>query len=100
MKYLGKSKYDSFTLGLVLGLVVPMIIFMIYYLTRYWGMNFPAYMRYLYSGGIFLPILSLCVTPNLLTFFIFIWTKRDASAKGVLAATFVFALYICIMKML
>jgi len=100
MKYLGNSKYDSIVLGTVLGLFTPVVVFMIYYLVRYRGMYFPAYLHYLSEGGTFLPILSLCVVPNLLTFFIFIWTKRDKSARGVLQATFVFAIYICIMKMI
>jgi hypothetical protein len=100
MKYLGKSKYDSVLLGTLLGLFTPVILFMGYYLIRYRGMYFPAYIRYLNAGENFLPILSLCVTPNLLTFFIFIWTKRDKSAKGVLAATIVYASFVCIMKMI
>jgi hypothetical protein len=99
MKYLGNSKYDSVLLGTSLGLAVPIIAFMSYYFIRYTGMNFSAFIRYLSGGGLFLPILSLCVVPNLLTFFIFIWTKRDKSAKGVLGATLVFAIYVCIMKM-
>ena len=99
MKLLGKDKYDSVILGTVLGLLAPTIAFFIYYMIRYRGMYFPAYLHYLYAGGTFLPILSLCVTPNLLIFFIFIWTKRDKSARGVLQATFAFALYVGIMKL-
>jgi hypothetical protein len=100
MKYLGNSKYDSIVLGTLLGLFTPLVVFMLYYFVRYKGMYFPAYLHYLNEGGTFLPILSLCVVPNLLTFFIFIWTKRDKSARGVLQATFVFAIYVCIMKMI
>jgi hypothetical protein len=100
MKYLGNSKYDSVVLGTVVGLLSPLIIFIIYYFIRYSGMYFPAYIHYLSSGGVFLPVLSLCVTPNLLIFFVFIWTKRDKSARGVLQATFVYAIYVCIMKMM
>jgi hypothetical protein len=100
MKYIGKAKYDSVTLGTILGLLTPTVTFIIYYLIRYRGMYFPAYIHYLNSGGLFLPILSLCVVPNLLLFFIFIWTKRDKSARGVLQATFVFAIYVCIMKLM
>lgn len=99
MKPSGKDRYDSIIIGTVLGILVPAIAFFAYYLVRYKGMYFPAYIRYLYTGGTFLPILSLCVTPNLLVFFIFIWTKRDKSARGVLQATFAFALYVGIMKL-
>jgi hypothetical protein len=100
MKYLGKSTYDSVWLGALLGMLVPIVLFMSYYLIRYHGMYFPAYIRYLTAGENFIPIVSLCVTPNLLTFFTFIWTKRDKSSKGVLGATIVYALYVCIMKMI
>lgn len=99
MKFTGKDKYDSVILGTLLGFLVPAIAFMAYYIIRYRGMNFLVYIHYLNLGETFLPILSLCVTPNLLTFFIFIWTKRDKSARGVLQATFVFAIFVCIMKL-
>lgn len=62
-------------------------------------MYFPAFIRYLYGGDTFLPILSLCVVPNLLIFFTFIWTNRDKSARGVLLATIIYAMYVCIMKL-
>lgn len=99
MKHPGKDKYDSTILGTIVGILAPVIAFMIYYLVRYRGMYFPAYIHYLYSGGTFLPILSLCVIPNLLIFFIFIWTKRDKSARGVLQATIAFAVFVGIMKL-
>jgi len=99
MKYLGKQKYDSIVLGTVLGLLAPMTVFIIYYLVGYRGMRLFSFIHYLTVGEIFLPILSLCVTINLLIFFIFIWTKRDKSARGVLQATFVYAIYVCIMKL-
>jgi hypothetical protein len=100
MKYIGNSKYDSIVLGTVLGLLAPAILFSSYYLIRYRGMYFPAYIHYLSAGENLLPIISLCVTPNLLIFYAFIWTKRDKTTQGVLAATFVYAIFVCIMKMI
>ncbi len=99
MKYLGKPKYDSVILGTVIGLLLPSLTFLGYYLIKYRAMSLPAFLHYLTAGEIFLPILSLCVVPNLLIFFIFIWTKRDKSARGVLQATFIYAIYVCIMKL-
>jgi hypothetical protein len=99
MKYLEKPKYDSILLGTIIGLLAPVIVFLTYYLIVFKGMNFSAFYRYLSSGEIFLPVISLCNVPNLLIFFIFIWTKRDKSARGVLQATFIYAIYICIMKL-
>ena len=101
MKYLGKTKYDSVALGAVIGLFGPMLLFIVYYLIAYHGMRFVSFFHYLINGEIFIPIISLsCAGSNLLMFFIFIWTKRDKSARGVLMATFVYAIYVCIMKLI
>lgn len=101
MKYLGKTKFDSVILGTVLGLLAPLLVFVIYYLVAYRGMNLPAFLHYLGNGEMFLPLISLyCAGSNLLLFFIFIWTNRDKSARGVLQATFVYAIYVCIMKLI
>lgn len=100
MKHSGKDKYDSVLFGTILGFLTPTVAFFIYYFIRYWGMYFPAYIHYLYEGETLVPIISLCTVPNLLVFFIFIWTNRDKSARGVLLATIVFALYVCVMKLL
>jgi hypothetical protein len=99
MKYLGKPKYDSILLGTLLGLFAPLVVFLGYYLIAYHGMYLPAFFHYLSNGEIFIPVISLCATINLLIFFIFIWTNRDKSARGVLQATFVYAIYVCIMKL-
>lgn len=93
-----KLKYDSQVLGLVLGLLTPAVFFIIYYFVRFHYMSIFAYFRYMKLGGIFTPTLSLCVVPNLLVFFIFIWTKRDKSARGVLLATFLYAIAVGILK--
>lgn len=101
MKYLPTQKYDSVILGTVLGLLAPMVVLLIYYLIAYHGMNPAAFYHYLTNGEIFVPVISLCCfVSNLLLFFIFIWTKRDKSARGVLQATFVYAIYVCIMKLI
>ncbi len=100
MKYLPKTKYDSITLGTIVGLVAPLLVFIIYYLIAYHGMRLQSFFNYLHNGEIFIPIISLCATINLLLFFICIWTDRDKSARGVLQATFIYAIYVCIMKLI
>jgi len=100
MNYLGKPKYDSITLGTVIGLLAPMLVFIIYYLSLFHGMELSAFFHYLTTMEIFLPVSSLCAVINLLLFFICIWTNRDKSARGILQATFVYAIYVCIMKLI
>jgi len=95
-----KPKYDSVRLGVILGLVSPLFTLMVYYLIYYRQMRLSNFFDYLNSGNIFIPVLSLCVVTNLLVFFIFIWTKKDKSARGVLTATVIYAIYVAIMKIL
>ena len=48
--------------------------------------------------GVHFKLISICVFPNLLAFFIFIWTNYLKSARGVLLATFIYAFIIFIGK--
>lgn len=43
-------------------------------------------------------VVSLAVLPNLLLFFIFIWTNRNFSARGVIFATLLLAFFMLILK--
>jgi hypothetical protein len=95
-----EPKYDSVRLGVALGVVSPLVTLMVYYLIYYRQMHLSSFFEYLNSGNIFIPVLSLCVVTNLLVFFIFIWTKRDKSARGVLTATVIYAAYVAVMKIL
>ena len=94
-----KRSYNATWVGLVTGLVVPIIIFTGYYLILHRRMLIISFFHYLNLGNIFTPILSLCIIPDLLLFYIFIWTKRDKSAWGVVAAVIIYALLLAIMKM-
>ncbi len=101
MKYIGKSKLDSVLIGTIAGLLAPILVFIIYYLIMYHGMNIGAFFHYLTNGEIFVPVISLCCfAANLPLFFACIWTNRDKSARGVLQATFIVAIYVCIMKLI
>jgi hypothetical protein len=100
VKYLPSQKYDNKILGTILGLIDPFIVFILFYLIMYHGMSMRVFIHYMGVGEIFVPTLSLCVAGiNLLTFFICIWTNREKSAWGILQATFVYAIIICIVKL-
>jgi hypothetical protein len=43
-------------------------------------------------------VVSLAAIPNLLLFFLFIWTKRNFSARGVIFATLLLAFVMLILK--
>lgn len=94
-------KYDSQLFGAILGIVAPIVFLVLYYFTRYHGMRMAAFIRYLSSGSILIAVLSICAfVGNLLTFYIFIWTDRDKSARGVVLTTIIIAVVVGILKSL
>lgn len=81
-------------------MLCPIVTFGIYYLVLHRVMPIVDFIKYLRGGEIFVATLSLCVIPNLLLFFIFIWTNRDQSSKGVVFATILYAGYVAVTKIM
>jgi len=100
MKISVKSKKNNVQLGLLLGLLIPTLTFILVYYVKFDAITFREFVVLLNSRAVFTQVLSLCVLPNLLVFFIFIWTNRMLSARGVLIATFVCTLLILSLKII
>jgi hypothetical protein len=95
-----KSTSDRFVLGFLLGILVPVIFFLIVYQMKYANMEFMTYLRNIWQMKIFLKILALCVVPNLGFFLLFFRKKQDMAARGVIAATIIYAVFILIAKLI
>ncbi len=93
-----KRNFDHPLIGLACGILAPVLTFYIYYLYNYHFMGLVRFFQYLTMGNIFGPTLSLCVISNLAVFFIFIYTERMKSARGVLLSTFLYAALIAYIK--
>jgi len=59
-----------------------------------------AYVQKVIGAGVLTKFMSLAVIPNLLVFFIFIWQELLKAARGTLAATFVSAFLVLLVKIL
>ena len=92
-------KDQLFIRGSVLGFLIPSIVFMIYSLVRMDG-DFVALYYELYALNVHTHVMSLCVLANAIPFFIFIKSKREKPAQGILLTTIVFALLITLDKLL
>jgi hypothetical protein len=83
--------------GLILGLVLPSATLVILWMVKselgLW--NFLVRFQYL---GMLTKMLSLSTIPNLLLFFLFIWTQRNFSARGVIFATLLIAFVMLVLK--
>ena len=94
-----KNKLNTLGFGLLTGLLIPIISFMgvsIYRMND--GNGFKAFIDFLFQADILTKLISLCLVPNLLLFFVFIWTNRLISARGVIMSMFVYGLLILILK--
>ena len=89
--YTNKLKY-----GFIPGLVFPFLIFLIIYIVQYKGIGFWDYLQSMWQFQLLFKLLSLCVIPNLLLFLYFFKRKFDLAARGVLMATFIYALLVLI----
>ena len=95
-----KSKLNNIYLGLITGISLPVISFFILYKVRYDNFSVSGFIDLMSEADILTKVLSLTVLPNLLLFFIFIWTNKLVSARGVLFSTIVYAILIFVLKFL
>lgn len=94
-----KKTFDVMWLGTFLGMLVPLLSLIVVYLTKFSKLtSLTNYFRFLIENNGFPQLLSLCALPNLLVFFIFIWTDRLRSARGVVLSTFIIVIAVAIMK--
>ena len=83
--------FDKTWIGLIAGLIAPVIALLLYYLINYRFMTIKNFINYLELGDTYTPVISLSVLANLGVFYLFIWKEKYKGARGVLAATFIWA---------
>ena len=91
-----KRKADKVWVGLSFGIILPMVVMLIFYLSSYAYLTLPDFLRKMVFQSILFKLMSLCAIINLGTFFFFYQTKNDRAARGVILATFLFALAVMI----
>lgn len=93
-------KKDAFLTGFLPGLILPLIGFYIYFLLFFKYMGFASFIQHLQRINMIVSVLSLGVILNLGIFFLFYQKELDRSARGVIAATFVYAALVVYFKVL
>jgi len=90
------SKYNRLWIGLIPGLLVPMISFFVFSIFKSKTIHIILYIKFVMSFSVLSKILSLCVIPNLAVFYFFINKEFYYSARGVILATLIWAIFIVI----
>ena len=92
------SKINNLKLGLLLGILAPALTMFIIYVAKFNDYGLRELVDMLVAKKVFTKIVSLCVVPNLALFFLFLNKNYFYSARGVLMATFVFAIFVFVTK--
>jgi hypothetical protein len=93
-------KYDTLATGIIGGIVLPVAVYFILYYAKIENVKFILFSQHLVIGNIIPIIISHCVLPNLLLFFVFNGINWLQAAKGVLGTTIVFTLLIFAIKLI
>lgn len=91
------KRLDSMAFGLISGILLPVATLLIIWLVRY-DVGLGEFLSSFQKIGALSKMISLSVIPNLLLFFLFIWTNRTFSARGVIFATLVVAMVMLVLK--
>ena len=93
-----KSSLNSLKLGLIVGLIIPFIAILFFQVGNYSKYSFFEFYVKLHELHVFSSLISLCVVPNLLVFFVFIWKNYFLSARGVIFSTVIYGIIMMIFK--
>lgn len=93
-------KKDNLRLGLVLGLVAPIISLVIYYFVKFYPtFTIGDFFDFLRTNKTQITAISVpCLLLNIALFTIYINSHRDSTAKGIFAATLIYAILALLFK--
>jgi O-antigen/teichoic acid export membrane protein len=95
------KKYNKPFIGLALGMILPIISFLIYYfymLMKTKDLGFIDFLETLKRTESFTAVLSICVLPNLLLFFLFKKLDYWYAIKGVIISVMIYTLLVVVLK--
>ena len=91
------KKFNALVWGIIPGILLPLVTLVVIWLITYQG-GFFSFLKVFQQQGMLARIVSLATLPNLGIFFLFIWSDRYFSARGVIFATLVIALVMVVLK--
>ncbi|MDQ3190994.1 MAG: hypothetical protein M3Q58_05320 [Bacteroidota bacterium] len=93
-----KINFNTLPVGLLLGLIGPFLILLAFWGIKFNQLSFMEFIQVLIKNNVVVQLISLSVIINLFIFFLFIWTHRYYSARGVIMATFIYTIGVVIFK--
>lgn len=94
------QKFDTLATGIIAGIILPAVVYFLLYFAKVQNIHTTLFSNNLLIGNIIPIIISHCVLPNLVVFFIFNGLNWIQAAKGVLGTTVVLTVLIFAIKLL
>ena len=94
---MSEKKFDTLLTGLIPALILSALALLGFWIVKS-DRGFVDFLVYFQEMKMLSKVVSLTAIPNLLLFFLFIWTKRNFSARGVIFATLLLAFLMLILK--
>jgi hypothetical protein len=94
------KRADTLATGIISGILIPVIIYFALYFVKVQSVHTTLFSNHLLIGNIIPIIISHCVLPNLVLFFIFNGLNWMQAAKGILGTTVVLTILIFAVKLL
>jgi len=93
-------KKDNLRLGLILGLVAPLLSLVVYYFVKFYPLyTIKDFFSFILSNKTQITAISVpCLVLNIVLFTVYINSHRDKTAKGVFAATLIYAIIALLFK--
>lgn len=92
---------DNLLTGFILGGLTPVIALVVYYYTKVAPNGWSVFFKFLLTEKRLLSSLTvICLVPNIGLFTLFVNTRKDKIAKGIFAATLLFAVASLLIKFL
>jgi hypothetical protein len=95
---MSEKKFNSLLTGLIPALVLPALTLLAFWLIKS-DRGFVDFLQHFQQMDMLSKVVSLAAIPNLLLFFLFIWTNRNFSARGVIFSTLLLAFVMLILKL-
>ncbi|HEY4111933.1 hypothetical protein [Puia sp.] len=93
-------KKDNLRLGLILGLVAPLLSLIVYYFVKFYPLyTVGEFFGFIQANKSQITAISVpCLVLNIVLFTVYINSHRDKTAKGVFAATLIYAIVALLFK--
>ena len=94
------TKMNTLATGIISGIILPVIVYFILYYAKVQDVRFTLFSNRLVIGNIIPVLISHCILPNLLLFFVFNGVNWMQASKGVLGTTVVLTVLIFLIKLI